>query len=343
MREKLTQREQDIFDLMLEGTSPKEIGYKLNISYHTVDFHRTKIYRKLGVNSFHELLSMHGQQSTVMIPEEPAALFLHKTEKLLKLLVSATILLLAVSILSVWIFLAKPSAIPEKYTAEAAVNNGDTLTLESFYGSGFDVTMRDGVISQIAGNITLENGTKFTVRTFNTVYLRAQRWTYKNPQTGANNWGENYASKESISLRDIYNGNLDELISEGKIITVRISGTVDIELKNVTIDFQYSPDDNSGWICVGGAITAENNLTPPRYKIGPGAFSKDFFLVKKDMDLEKFPEGEVILEFCESLSWQTDDDKDQYGAFVDGAIPSHIPDGTIMATIRNLTIELVQN
>jgi hypothetical protein len=259
---------------------------------------------------------MYSQQSTAIIPEEPAASSLYKSEKLLKLLIFAIILLFVVSILSVWNFLAKPSAIPEKNTAEAAVNNGDTVTLET----------------------GLHN-----VRTFNTVYLRAQRWTYKNPQTGANEWGENYASHNSVRLRDIYNGNLDEFIgSEGEIITVKISGTVDIELKNVTIDFQYIPNDNSGWIHMGGAIAAENNLINSRYKIGPGAFSKDFFLVKKDMDLEKFPKGEVILEFSEALSWQTDD-KDVTFGFVDGVIPSHIPDGTIMATFSNLTIELIQD
>ena len=124
IQEKLTLREQDILNLLLDGTSPKEIGYKLNISYHTVDFHRTKIYRKLGVKSFHELLSMHGQQPTAKIPEEPAASSLYKSEKLLKLLIFAIILLFVVSILFVWNFLAKPSAIIEKYTAGTAVNNG---------------------------------------------------------------------------------------------------------------------------------------------------------------------------------------------------------------------------
>jgi hypothetical protein len=75
--------------------------------------------------------------------------------------------------------------------------------------------------------------------------------------------------------------------------------------------------------------------------MGPGAFSKDFFLIKTG-DIKKLPEGEVFLEFCETLSWQTDD-KDIPWGFVDGVILSHIPDGTIMATIRNLTIELVQD
>jgi len=107
MREKLTQREQDILDLMLEGTPPKEIGSKLNISYHTVDFHRTKIYRKLGVKNIHELLSMYGQQSTTVIPAEQAVLPWYDPKKRSKLLIFAAILILAVSILPARNFLSK--------------------------------------------------------------------------------------------------------------------------------------------------------------------------------------------------------------------------------------------
>jgi DNA-binding CsgD family transcriptional regulator len=107
MREKLTQREQDILDLMLEGTPPKEIGSKLNISYHTVDFHRTKIYRKLGVKSIHELYSMYGQQSTAKEPEVSPQYNLGKRSKLL---IFAAIIVLAVSILPVRNFLSKSSA-----------------------------------------------------------------------------------------------------------------------------------------------------------------------------------------------------------------------------------------
>jgi len=108
MQEKLTSREQDIFNLLLEGISPKEIGHKLNISYHTVDFHRTKIYGKLGVKNIRELLSKYGQQSISGIAE-PAVTPRYKSGKRIKLLVLAPILILAVSTALVIIFLLKSS------------------------------------------------------------------------------------------------------------------------------------------------------------------------------------------------------------------------------------------
>jgi DNA-binding CsgD family transcriptional regulator len=114
MQEKLTPREQDILNLLLEGTSPKEIGHKLNISYHTVDFHRTKIYRKLGVKNIHELLSMHGQ-STAVIPAEQAVLPWYDPKKRSKLLIFAAILILAVSILPARNFLSRFSD-PKTFT-----------------------------------------------------------------------------------------------------------------------------------------------------------------------------------------------------------------------------------
>jgi len=56
LQENLTPREQEIFNLLLEGIQPKEIAYNLQISYRTVDVHRSNLYRKLGVNSIQELI-----------------------------------------------------------------------------------------------------------------------------------------------------------------------------------------------------------------------------------------------------------------------------------------------
>jgi len=56
MKEELTTREHEIFNMLLDGTAPKEIAYSLNISYQTVLFHQKKIYRKLEVHSINELL-----------------------------------------------------------------------------------------------------------------------------------------------------------------------------------------------------------------------------------------------------------------------------------------------
>jgi len=56
MQKELTSQEQTILNLLVEGISPKDIAYKLKISYHTFDFHRKNIYNKLGVHSIQELL-----------------------------------------------------------------------------------------------------------------------------------------------------------------------------------------------------------------------------------------------------------------------------------------------
>jgi DNA-binding CsgD family transcriptional regulator len=57
MQEQLTSREQELLNLLLEGVSPKEIAYRLDISAHTVAFHRNNLYRKLGVGSIQELFA----------------------------------------------------------------------------------------------------------------------------------------------------------------------------------------------------------------------------------------------------------------------------------------------
>ncbi|MCL2722292.1 MAG: LuxR C-terminal-related transcriptional regulator [Treponema sp.] len=53
-QETLTPREQEVFDLMLKGIPPKQITFDLNITSHTFDTHRTKLYRKLKVKNIKE-------------------------------------------------------------------------------------------------------------------------------------------------------------------------------------------------------------------------------------------------------------------------------------------------
>jgi DNA-binding CsgD family transcriptional regulator len=52
----LTPREQEIMGLLQEGKSTKEIVTALEISLNTVEFHKTNLYKKLGVQSLQELL-----------------------------------------------------------------------------------------------------------------------------------------------------------------------------------------------------------------------------------------------------------------------------------------------
>ena len=57
----LTPREQEIFTMLLKGTSPKDIAYTLKISYETVHHHQKNLYRKLGIQSIQELFARYGR------------------------------------------------------------------------------------------------------------------------------------------------------------------------------------------------------------------------------------------------------------------------------------------
>ena len=54
--ETLTRREMDIISLCAAGKSAKQIAEELNISVHTVENHKDKIFSKLGVKSTSELI-----------------------------------------------------------------------------------------------------------------------------------------------------------------------------------------------------------------------------------------------------------------------------------------------
>lgn len=55
----LTSRESSIVDLVLQGHSSESIGLKLQISTGTVKVHRRNVYRKLGISSQTQLLSLY--------------------------------------------------------------------------------------------------------------------------------------------------------------------------------------------------------------------------------------------------------------------------------------------
>ena len=54
--ELLTERERQLYHLLAEGRSNKEIATRLGLSLHTVETHRTRIMDKLGVHSIAELV-----------------------------------------------------------------------------------------------------------------------------------------------------------------------------------------------------------------------------------------------------------------------------------------------
>ncbi|MBP2236837.1 DNA-binding CsgD family transcriptional regulator [Sinorhizobium kostiense] len=55
----LTEREASIIELVLQGHSSESIGLRLGISTGTVKVHRRNVYRKLGISSQTQLLSLY--------------------------------------------------------------------------------------------------------------------------------------------------------------------------------------------------------------------------------------------------------------------------------------------
>jgi two-component system, NarL family, response regulator NreC len=54
--ELLSERERQLYHLLADGKSNKEIASRLNLSLHTVETHRTHIMEKLGIHSIAELV-----------------------------------------------------------------------------------------------------------------------------------------------------------------------------------------------------------------------------------------------------------------------------------------------
>lgn len=47
----LTLRQRQVFDLLIEGLTNKQIGLQLGISHRTVEDHQDVIFKKLGVHN----------------------------------------------------------------------------------------------------------------------------------------------------------------------------------------------------------------------------------------------------------------------------------------------------
>jgi two-component system response regulator DctR len=62
---RLTEKQQNVCDLLILGLSNKEISARLGISYRTVEQHRVEVFRKMGVRNVVELtrLSLLGEES----------------------------------------------------------------------------------------------------------------------------------------------------------------------------------------------------------------------------------------------------------------------------------------
>ena len=226
----------------------------------------------------------------------------------------------------------------------------DTFTLKPSNGSEFDVTIKDDIISSIVGSVTLSDGTVFIVRTFNEIHMWIGRWKSEYGEE-PNKWyseGCNYASGDSIKLKDIFEGPIDVLFSEDKErkITFELTGSIDKPLK-IHLRFFYTSDDRT--LTWSHDHTATHHLGGGTHDsnggmVGAQNISGDDFKVQIPVDIKMIdrplPPGEVHL-YIEQIVWARF--SDPYTAWNIGEDEDKIPDNIhgIVATIRNLKVEAV--
>jgi DNA-binding CsgD family transcriptional regulator len=154
MLETLTPREREIFDLLLEGVSPKEIAQKLNISNHTVAFHRTKMYNKLDVQSIQELFAQYSTNGKAppfeAIESEKTAPVSPVNKKKLKIFLPVGITLVALSVLLLLIM-----TLDRKQTADTTPK-GVIIPIYDLGFSPWSDSMERGWDSTSEVNITQE-------------------------------------------------------------------------------------------------------------------------------------------------------------------------------------------
>jgi DNA-binding NarL/FixJ family response regulator len=65
--EALTERENEVLQLLAQGLANKQIALALGISEHTVKFHISAIYAKLGANNRTEAVRLGVQRGLVIL------------------------------------------------------------------------------------------------------------------------------------------------------------------------------------------------------------------------------------------------------------------------------------
>jgi hypothetical protein len=217
---------------------------------------------------------------------------------------------------------------------------GDTLRLQTSDSSEFIVTIEDEGISSIVGEIILADGNTFFVRTFAVLHFRGGLWESRDGKSR----GENYSFY--VNLSDIYTGSLDDLLPiayEDKA-TLKITGNVDREIEHFTgVGVQHLPfnwwENDEDWTFLGGTLSETSDY----YPIPKGDFSMEISFGSGGVDLSELKDGEIILQFVNEL-YSEHDDNPEWNKDTGKRIPSdNIPWTTIWATVRNLTIELVQD
>jgi len=173
----------------------------------------------------------------------------------------------------------------------------------------------------------VENGHVVKTCNYDKIYLQVNRWGI--PSDKPNNYyGEQLADvSRSVKLLDFC--SFADIKDKMKI---KISGTID---KDIDLSVRiYRVSINNEWTWIGS-----NYIPFPKVK--SGFFEKTVEINFPDSDpLNNDALGELIVQILQPLWMKNGDTYDGYNF---GSIPANIPNGTIMATISNVTIGLVDD
>jgi len=192
-------------------------------------------------------------------------------------------------------------------------------------------------MSPVFDEIILPDGSIFKVRSIDTINLHAHRLEWKNGDIDT--YVENYHSLQ-ISLEDIFEGDFEELISstveyDGAFWSkLHISGWTDKNLNRIGLTF-YHIDEK-------GTFTHLASHLNTRYtEIGPGNFFTKAYIsrgIAYEGKISDLPPGKIVMVIERMMIWKWSNYPDNWSF---ESIPADIPNGTIMATIRNLQIQPV--
>jgi hypothetical protein len=193
------------------------------------------------------------------------------------------------------------------FTLQPLVEGSDT----------FSVVISGAKISSVKGDIAIDGGEVITARSFGTIYLRANRYTF---QGGS---GEQW-STGPILLSDFFTGTLK---TDDKI---RISGLVDKKLEHAKIDVMRILS-NREWEWIGSTSLGLFEIT--------GSFNNSYSVRIDDNDVLIKDDGEIIVQLTNEIWYKNSSGVIERNF---GTIPKNIPDGTIMATIRNFSMTITE-
>ncbi len=218
------------------------------------------------------------------------------------------------------------------------INADGTLNLKTDTGEEFTTVVGGSTLSSVAGigdempqirftGDPINGSNTLTPRSFDKIYLRATRW--RNEDDGKWGEGHHWGSGKSALLRDFPTNVSTLQVNQSGRYKINISGTTDKKLEYFTFMI-FGIDENDKWVFL---------TESPGDRTVQGTFNEIFNLEVWD-EINLLDYKDINLEITnvfwrnspyESATWNVDR----------GRIPDEIDDSTIMATISNFKISLI--